>query len=637
LKVTSVSKKEELLSGAAAAISVITAEDIRRSGVTEIPDALRLAPGVNVGRVDAHQWAVGVRGLNDTFSSSLLTLVDGRSIYSPAFSGTFWMAQDVMLEDVDRIEVIRGPGASIWGANAFNGVINIVNKPANETQGLLLAGGSGSQQLGATSARYGGQLGENTFYRVYGKYDTWDRFEQAGGTLADDQWWKVQGGFRLDHAPSDVNNFTLQGDVYHLSADQVVPQVTFTPPYQSTKPGVWDQTGGNLMGRWTHQTGADSEFSVQAYYDGEQLDMALMRQTRNTFDLDLRDRFHLGSRQEIVWGGGYRLSVSDFAGSFETTFLNQHPCDQIFNTFVQDELTLVPDRLRFTLGTKLEHNNYTGWEVEPSARLAWTPSEKQTVWASVSRAVRTPSQIEDSGRIRLAYFPPSPPSTPGTLIEVTGNNNFAAEQLTAYELGYRLQPHPRVTFDVAGFVHSYRGLRGTTESVNMSSLPAYLTIDSMMGNTTHGETYGTEISSTWQVFEDWRLSGNYSLLESHLAAAPSLLTTSTESVSTRAPVHQVSLRSSLNVTKDVDFDLWLRYASGVADTGVTSPGLTPAYIPGYFTMDARIAWRPTQRLELSIVGQNLFDSPHREFNPTFLSTQMAQITCSVFAKVPWRF
>jgi iron complex outermembrane receptor protein len=638
MKVTSVSRKEETLSQTAAAISVITPDDVRRSGVTTIPDALRLAPGVDVGRVDAHTWAVGVRGLNDTFSPSLLTLIDGRSIYSPLFSGTIWMAQDVMLEDLNRIEVIRGPGSTVWGANAFNGVINIVTKPANETQGLLASGSGGTQQLGSGALRYGDKLGTDTFYRIYGKYDQWDNLENLSGNSANDQWWKMQGGFRLDHLPAGQNEYTLQGDVYHLNANQDTPVVSLAPPGRFSQSGTWEQTGGNILGRWTRHFSDKSELNVQAYYDGERLETAVLGETRNTVDLDVRHQFQWGGRQEIVWGGGYRLIASSFRSSAEVSLMNDSRADHVFNAFVQNEINVVPERVRFTIGTKLEHNDYTAFEVEPGARLAWTPTEKQTVWASVSRAVRTPSQIEDAARINLTALPPAPPATPETLLSVAGNPNMQSEQLTAYELGYRVQPHARLTLDASAFVHSYVGLRASSDSLNPSTLPAYLQVISTLGNFIDGETYGTEMSATWQATDNWRLIATYSLLESHLHQPDNAITGQPQPADAHAPEHQASLRSNLSVTRDIDFDIWVRYAGAISDSSISIPGNSfSSAIPSHFTLDARIAWRPCKNLELSIVGQNLVGSAHREFNPTFMSTQATQVSRSVFGKLVWSF
>ena len=640
VSVTSVSKKSEKLGGTPAAIAVISQDDIRLSGVTTIPGALRMAPGVQVSRVDSHQWAVGVRGFNDTFAQKLLVLMDGRSIYTPLFSGVHWQAQDAILDDLDRIEVIRGPGASVWGANAVNGVISIVSKPAKETQGLLLSGGGGSSQLGLASARYGGELGENTHYRVYGKYSVWDDFPMVGGGRNNDAWWRAQSGFRLDHEPSDANLFTVQGDFYSLSSDTTVPQVQPVPPVNSSLVSTWDQQGANFLARWTHTVSENSDFSIQAYHDYTDLDTELLDQRLNTFDLDARHRFALGSRQEVVWGGGYRLNSSRVGGSSLVSFSRRNRNDQLANAFLQDELTIVPEHLRLTLGSKVEHNDYTGVEVEPSARISWTPHERHTVWAAVSRAVRTPSQIEADSRINLSALPPNPLNPLPSVIAIVGNEEFDSEKLIAYELGYRFQPQEKLSLDLAGFVNSYDELRGTTERLDFSTASVgYVGVLSDFANNVEGTTYGGELAVTWQVANWWRLYGSYSLAESDLKAPPNLLTGEPTEPPVSNPRHQVSLRSSMAFGRDVDFDMWWRWVDEIPNSGIVVPGVAqPSQsIPSYATLDVRLAWRPGKNLEFSVVGQNLLESSHREFNPTFVSTTYAEVPRSVFGKLTWRF
>ena len=639
VKVTTVSKKAEKLSGVPAAVTVITQDEIRRSGATTIPEALRLAPGVQVARVDSAHWAVSVRGFNDTFAQKLLVMIDGRSVYTPFFSGTLWHVQDVLLEDLDRIEVVRGPGGSVWGANAVNGVINIVTKSAKETQGLLLTAGGGSDHRVLSGVRYGEQIGENAFLRVYGKYDDWDNFKLTTGGDANDAWWKAQGGFRMDWEPSTENRFTLQGDVVGATWNQTVPQVSLSPPYNSALASEFDYTSGNLLGRWTHQFSEDSDLAVQSYFETSHLDSKLVEKDRQTYDLDLRHRFPLGERHEIVWGGGYRLNHSEILGSPEIAFNESSHTDDILNLFVQDELTLVPERLRLTLGNKFEHNNHTGLEYQPSARLAWTPDARQTVWTSVSRAVRTPSQIENHGRINAAVIPPNPPTAPfPTLVSVLGNPGFDAEDLIASELGYRIQLHPRLTLDLAGFVNYYDSLSSPNWQLDASQLPAYMQMVSVLDNESHGKTYGAELSATWQATDWWRLQALFSYIDADLHR-PINGVTGQPNVSTFAtPRHQASLRPSMDLSRNVEFDVWVRYVAEVENAGAPLPTAPPGSgnIPAYVTFDLRLAWRPCKNVELSIVGQNLAD-PHPEFVPTFVSTQYTEVGRSVYARFTLEF
>jgi len=641
ITVTSVSKKAEKLSTTPAAIAVISQDDIRHAGVTTIPDALRLVPGVQVGRVDSHQWAVGVRGFNDTISQKLLVLMDGRSVYTPLFSGVLWQSQDTMLEDLDRIEVIRGPGGTVWGANAVNGVISMVSKPAKETQGLLVSGGGGSSQQALTAARYGGRLDDHTFYRVYGKYAIWDDFPLVGGGRNNDGWWRAQSGFRLDHEASDANLFTLQGDYYASIADGSAPLIQPVPPSNNSLDTQWEQQGGNLLGRWTHTISAESEFSLQAYYDYTDWNYAQLQHQLHTIDLDSRYRFQLGARQEIVCGGGYRVNAAHTTPSAVASFNEQRRSDQLFNVFVQDEITLVPERLRFTMGSKVEHNDFTGFEYEPSGRLSWTPHDRHTFWASVSRAVRTPSQFESDARVNLSALPANPPFNPlPTLVVVAGSPAFESETLVAYELGYRVQPHENLSFDLTGFLNSYDNLRGTSERTDFSTAPSgYVTVVSDLVNNRSGDIYGGELAVTWQLADWWRLYGSYTLTKTDLKAPPNALTGAPTSFDESSPQHQFSLRSSMALGRDVDLDASFRWVDHIVSSGAQNPGLVQpsSTIPSYATVDVRLAWRPVRNLEFSIVGQNLFEPRHREFNPTFISTKYAEVPRSVFGKLTWSF
>ncbi len=647
IKVTTVSKKTESLAGVPAAVSVITSEEIRRSGALTIPEALRLAPGVNVGRVSSSEWAVSVRGFNDTFAQKLLVLIDGRSVYTPLFSGTFWEAQDAMLEDVERIEVIRGPGGTVWGANAVNGVINVVSKPARETQGLLVSAGGGTDREALARVRYGVQLGSNTFVRFYGKYDNGSRSDLTTGGRAEDGWWKTQGGLRLDWEPSARDRFTLQSDGYSYEADLVIPQVVLpsfgVPPpptdYMFSRPSLTEQDGGNVLGRWTRQQSEHSDYSVQAYYDRQVLLTGLVGERRNTYDVDLRHRYQLGDRNEVVWGGGYRLSQSDVERSPQIAMRNNPRSDQIFNAFLQDEVTLVADRLRWTLGTKIERNDYTEWEFEPGTRLAWTPTKRQTLWASVARAVRTPARYERDGQVNLSVFPADPPTAPlPTVLTVRGGSRFESETVLAYEAGYRVQAHPRLNFDAAIFLDDYDNLRGTSDSLDASDAPNFLRVNSQLGNTGRGRTYGGELGAVWHPLDWWRFNGQFSLLQADLEQPDNALTGTRQAVELASPRYQVSVRSGIDLGSTVELDAWLRFVDQIEGSGAAIPGLTSMdrSVKSYVTLDLRLGWHPLRNLEVAVVGQNLAGN-HTEFLPTFISVESVKVGPSVYGKLTWKF
>jgi iron complex outermembrane receptor protein len=594
LEVTSVSKRPEKLSETASAIQVITNEDIRRSGATSLAEALRLASNLQVAQIDSHQWAISARGFNSSSANKLLVLMDGRTLYSPLHAAVFWDVQDTLLEDVDRIEVISGPGATQWGANAVNGVINITTKSAKDTQGLLVEGGGGSALNGFGGVRYGGTLAPGVHYRIYGKYFDRDSTRFLNGLDGANDWVRGQGGFRVDWDAAADNHLTLQGDVYdgHLR-----------------QPGAADVrvSGGNILGRWSRTFSEKSNFSLQWYYDRTHRRIpGTFAEDLDTYDIDFQHRFPFGDRHDLLWGAGYRLIDDQQHNDYPVlAFLPAHVRRESFNVFVQDEITLVKDRLHLTLGTKLEHNFYTGFEFQPSARLAWLASKEQTVWAAVSRAVRTPSRIDGE-----FYAPRDPPFT---LLQ--GNPNFVSEELLAYEFGWRVQPSPRLSLALAAFYHDYDKLR-STERVNPAApFPLFL------GNGQQGSATGAELTADYRVTDRWRLRAGYTQLHLDLRNKPD----STAPAPTDTdPEHQFSVRSSLDLPGHFEFDAAYRFVAR----------LIAARVPAYDDVDARLGWAPTPALEISLVGQNLLRARHGEFNTP---AARQQIPRGVYAKVIWRY
>jgi iron complex outermembrane receptor protein len=618
--VTSVAGHAEKKSETAAAVHIITQEDIRRSGATSIPEALRMAPGLDVARVDAHTWAISSRGFNDVFANKLLVLQDGRSVYTPLYSGVYWDVQDTLLEDIDRIEVIRGPGATIWGANAVNGVINIITKGAKDTQGWLVSGGAGTEERGFAGARYGVKLADDVFLRVYGKYFYRDDSLTPQGASAEDFWTIGRTGFRLDWTPAEQNLVTLQGDFYAGKVHQIYTNVVPFPPFSSALRDSSDLKGGNILGRWTRTFSELSEFQFQTYYDRTYRDAEGFLEDRHTFDVDARHRFGIGERNSLTFGVGYRLS-SDH--TTDTPSIALSPLDRtthLFSTFVQDEIVLVKDRLRLTLGTKLEHNDYTGFEVQPGTRLLWTPTEKQSYWASISRAVRTPSRAEQD--ILITQNTP----TPGVFSTIRGNREFESEKLIAYELGHRIQINQSVSLDTALFFNDYDDLR-TVEAQPIVFNPPFVTAPFVAGNKLRGETYGVEFSPTWQVTDAWRLQAAYSYLEMQLHLRPGSTDTISEADERRSPRHQISIRSLAELPGNVEFDAALRYVDALPAIQVKS----------YVELDLRVGWRPVKSLEFSISGLNLLHDHHQEFAPSTIRTQTTEVERSVYGKVTWRF
>lgn len=626
--VTSVSKKPQRLADAAAAIHVIDASDLAGTPATGIPDLLRNVPGLFVGSVDAHTWAISSRGFNDAFGNKLLVLLDGRSVYTPLFSGVYWDVQDTVLEDLNRIEVVRGPGATMWGANAVNGVINLTTKHTRDTQGTLVSVGGGSEDLAFGTVRYGGRIGSNAFYRVYAKYNQRDASVlQHGDDLADDRWKIFRSGFRTDWDPGPRDQLTLQGDLYAGDENQTYRFTRLSPPSYATVSRPTDLFGANVLGRWRRSLAAEAEISVQAYYDHTDRDMILLREKRDTFDLDFQHRFPLGQHNDVNWGASYRFTQDDLRDSFALSYTPKQRGDHLFSWFAQDELRLVPDRLSLTGGLKLEHNDYSGFEYQPRASVHLQLHEHHSLWTSVSRAVRTPSRAEHDIRLNDQIFDGSPP----LLISIFGRDRFRSETVLAYEAGYRYQPSSRWSADLAVFYNEYSHLRTTEQTGTPApdpSLPGSPLVQRVnLDNKAFGETYGAELALQWQPTEWWSLRGSYSALELQLHRQASSNDGDAEIDEDKSPHHMVRLHSTLTFPAGWRLDLVGRYVDSIADFN----------IPGYFELDSRLAWSPRPNLEFSISGRNLIDDRHPEFWPTILGTQRTETQRAIFGQVTIRF
>lgn len=633
LQVTSVSKRTQKVADAAAAIFVITQEDIRRSGATSIPEALRLVPGLEVARIDQNKWAIGSRGFNGRFDNKLLVLIDGRSVYTPLFSGVYWNVQDVMLEDVDRIEVIRGPGATLWGANAVDGVINVITKKAKATQSAVVTAGAGTEERAAGGVRYGGKLGDNTYYRAYTKYFDWGPSAYPSGMTAHDGWDALRGGFRADWTPAGANSLTVQGDIYRTRFDETLTVASLSAPYSNTFPNDGKYSGGNVLGRWNH-TSEGSSMSLQMYYDNTTItDHSLFGDHQNILDVDFQHGFHVGDSQQFVWGLGYRSIRDKNDASFTVSLQpNQVTLNQ-FSTFLQDEISLVDNRLQITLGSKFERNEFTGFEIEPNARLLWTLTPNQSIWTAVSRAVRTPALTEEGLRLNSAVIPPGTPSNPApfpAVIAVFGSHQFNSEDLLAYELGYRVQATSNLSLDIATFYNNYSNLRTAEPGapfVEGSPAPTDIVIPFVASNKMSGGTYGVELFADWKVVPKWRLAGSYSYLQMDIHKNIDSQDPTPDNPNGSSPRHQWYLRSSVDLPKHFDQDTTLRFVDRL-------PGLN---VPSYYSLDAHLGWRPVTRLELSIGGQNLLNNWHFEFMPDFVNTSPTIVKRSIFGSITVNF
>ncbi len=631
VQITSVSKRTQKVAEAAAAVFVITPEDIHRSGATSIPEALRMVPGLEVARIDENKWAIGSRGFNGRFDNKLLVLIDGRSVYTPLFSGVYWNVQDVLLEDVDRIEVIRGPGATLWGANAVDGVINIITKSAKATLGGLVTAEAGSEERTAESVRYGAKAGDNTYYRIYGKYFDWYPSIDSTGATASDGWHALRTGFRVDSNVTTANSLTIQGDIYHDNFGETltVPSLT-SPTFSSTYPNNGFNSGGDLLGRWNHSF-ARSSTSLQMYYDRTNIaDPTVFSDHESVYDIDFQHDIHLGESQELVWGLGYRSIQDNNGSSFTVALLPDHRNLNQYSAFVQDEVSLLNNRMHVTVGSKFEHNPFTGFEFEPNVRVLGNLTKEQSVWAAVSRAVRTPALTEEGLQLNEAIVPPGIAGPLPVVAAIFGSPLFKSEDLLAYEVGYRVQATSSFSLDVAAFYNHYTNLRSAEPGAPIlagSPIPSYVVLPFVASNKMSGGTYGIEPFAEWKVLAKWKLSGSYSFLRMNIHKNAGSLDPTPDIPNGQSPRHQFYFRSSLDLPKHLEQDLMLRYVDQL-------PGLN---IPSYYSLDLHIGWKPISKLQLSFGGQDLLNRKHLEFIPEFINTLPTEVRRTFYGGIAWTF
>jgi iron complex outermembrane receptor protein len=595
IDVTSVSKHAETISEAAAAISVITSDDLRRAGVTELPEAMRLAAGMVVARFNGETWGVSARGFSISTANKMLVLIDGRSVYTPLFSGVFWGVQDVVLEDVERIEVVRGPGGTLWGANAINGVINIITKSAADTQGTLMSTSAGSR-LGQTVLRYGGKAGLNAAYRIYGKYSYFGPQVFSDGKTAHDRLGRGQAGFRMDWTPPSRTVLTLQADAYDEKSGL------------SDRPDI-DESGGNLLGRLSQTFTNGAQLQLQGYYDGTYRKVPRQfSEHRDTGDLDFQYRIAAG-RHDVTSGAGYRLTRGRAPGSLVLYFDPLERSSHLLNAFVQDEIALVPRTLTATLGTKVEHNDFTGVEYEPTARLRWSPTAKQTVWGAVSRAVRMPTRFDSDLRF-TSGFP---------FVVLQGSPDFASETVLAGEAGYRHRVANRLALDVAVFVNAYDDLRTQEPAPVPGGLPITL------GNNLQANTRGIELGVEYLPVRFWQLHGTYTRLSEKFNLTAESHDPNKGSSEHNDPRDQFSLRSYVDLPARGEIDAVFRFVGA----------LPQPKIARYSELTLRAGWGHEGPLELAVIGDNLLHGHHGEAPAT--GTLQEQYLRRVTVRATWRF
>jgi iron complex outermembrane receptor protein len=595
VEIISAARRPEPLSQAASAIDVVTADDIRRAGVTNLPDALRLAPEMEVAQIDGHTWAISTRGFNISTANKLQVLMDGRTLYSPLFSGVFWDVQNTFLPDLEQIEIIRGPGATLWGANAVNGVINIRTKSADETQGVMIYGGAGNEETGFGGIRYGGMIGPNTAYRVYVLHQSRDSLDLSGGGDAQDDYHITQGGFRIDSRIHPEDNVTIQGDIYSGYFGQL-------------NSSDIEVDGGNVIGRWTRDLGNDSSLTLQAYFDRtHRLIPNVFEEERNTYDLELHHQFRSGEH-DLVYGANFRVSDDDIGNLGPSlAFLPANDTQQLVSAYLQDEWHIVPDLFSITAGTKIEYNTFSGFEIQPTARFVWLPTKGQTIWGAISRAVRTPTRIDQD------LVAPNPST--GQPVLFAGTSGFDSEELVAYELGYRLKAMEQLSFDLALFYNDYDNLR------SQELQPDGVTL---LENGQEGESYGGTLAAKWRVTDWWQLDGSLSVLQLAIRRRTGSNDESGGMGEANDPNLSFLAHSAIDLPCNVQFDSFLRFVDELPNPST----------PSYLEMDLRLAWSPLKDLELAIVGRNLLHDSHAEFAGATITREVPR---SVYGTLRWSF
>jgi iron complex outermembrane receptor protein len=625
VEVTSVSRKEQKLSRTPAAVYVINQEDIRRSGATNIPDVLRMAPGVDVAQINANTWAISIRGFNDQYANMVLVLIDGRTVYTPISSGVYWDQIDVPLEDIERIEITRGPGGTIWGANAVNGVINIITKNSGATQGAAVSAGGGSEGRAQGVAQYGGKVGNSGTYRVFGDYSNQGNLTQSNGTSPSaDGSHMSHGGFRSDWNPSPGDSLTVQGDLIQTSEGQTLTAVLANQlPLQETLNAPIATDSGNVLARWSHKLAGGSETSLQVYFDRYNRSSGGAHQALDNLDVDFQHHLTLGARHDIVWGAGYRLTSDSETAGYAITYVPSSRTTNLASTFLQDEIDL-GHSVWFTLGSKVEHNAYTGFELEPSAKLLWQPTLRQAVWISAARAIVQTSRIEANLLVDLAVFP-----IPGGgfgVAQAVGNPNSQAQQLYDFEAGYRAQVNKRFSFDVAAFSGSYRNMAGAVPGASYFTFdqgPPHVVLPLIFEYGANAQTYGAEAFGAWTVIRRWKISPSLSAI--HLKGNNTYLVEDEDNT----PQIQTQIRSSLDLTSRLDWDVAFWHIGRLRDGG-------DGAVPAYNRVDTRLAWRLGEFTEVSVVGQNLLTNLHAEFHNDF-GLYRTLVERSVFGRIAWHF
>ncbi len=626
IKVISVDKALKSLEDTPAAMYVVTRDDIRASGAETIADALRLVPGLHVGQVTASSLAVGARGLNGRYNNKFLILIDGRSAFSQLYNGISWDAADVPLEQIERIEIVRGPGGSLWESKAMNGIVNVITQNSRATIGTTVQGEAGNEHRAGALIQHGAELGEGVTLRAWGAYDEWDGLALPAGDSVRDGYKQERGGFRLDWQVADNQTFMLSGDLFTRDVDDSVPLVDLTAPgLRRLDTSGEEHDGGSLLGRWDWQRGAGETVSLQGYYSHAKVSSALLDYTCDTIDVELNHQLPVGDRNTVNWGAGFRYLYDDTEGQ---NGLHYDPDDydfKAYSLYLQDEFAAVPDKLFLTFGVKAEHNSYTDWEFQPTARLLWKAAPGHNLWGAVSRTVRTPSRSDVAIDMIATAYPGFLP----TVVNALGNPDIDAEKAVTWEAGYRTVPNTWSSLDLTVYYTRYddliRNIPGTPYR-QMAPAPPRVVLPVLFENSLEGDSTGFEIALKLEPANWWRINLNYTWQNTNLDEKQrgSRASTSQEA---SFPEHQANLLANFKLNEKWQLGTVLRYVGKVEESGI------PAYVEG----DLNLFWQPSKNLDMTVSVRNLFDAQHPEYPKAAFADVPLEVERSVVAKVTWKF
>lgn len=649
--VTSVSKRKQRLMDSPAAVFVITNEDIQRSGVTSIPEALRMVPGMQVARLNGNTWSISTRGFNYIFANKLLVLIDGRTVYSPLFSGVNWDVQDTMLEDIARIEVIRGPGAALWGANAVNGVINIITKHSADTQGGLLSTGLGSEEKAFAAYRYGGELGDDGYYRAFFKTFNRDGLANSDGSDANDDWHMKRAGFKSNWLTDIGSEVSIQGELYQGSTSPPLRLFNQSQPTMG-EPDHYiykdrDQRGGNISSSWNHSSFNNHNYLLRATYDNYRNFDYRITEKRDSLDLEYQHGFQPWEEHNLVWGLGYRVTWYEVLGSDYMYLMgdSNHQTNQLYSAFFQDDISL-NDKWSLSVSSRLEHNDFTGYEIQPNARLTWKPTETQTFWSAISRAVKTPSISETDLQTQGVTF--SYQNNQNYMIPIAGSQNLESEKLIAFELGYREVFSERFRIDSTIFLNHYKDIIsyvGTTTCPDGSIFTGdctpgdpFIEIPTVLSNDMKARSYGFELIADWQVKPWWKLQLTYSWFD--IDAEPqkesdAFLVQNEITIEDLSASQSANLRSSLNLPNQWYVDLWIRHMGELKNAQQIANSLDK-HLDSYTSLDVRLSKKFGDDIEISLTGKNLFDKQRLEFSEIFSGLGATEVQESWYLQLRWQ-